>query len=81
MIGRSEDSPLADICADNISRRHAFITVQEDGVYLTDNRSTNGTYLGGSRLDPDREYRLRGSACVSFGADPPLRIDVEVSDP
>jgi FHA domain-containing protein len=81
MIGRSQDSPLADMCADNISRRHAFITVREDGVYLTDARSTNGTYLGGSRLEPDREYRLTGSASISFGSDPPLRINVEVNDP
>jgi FHA domain len=81
MIGRSQDSPLADMCTDNISRSHAFITVREDGVYLTDSRSTNGTYLGGSRIEPDREYRLTGSACVSFGADPPLQITVEVSGP
>lgn len=81
MIGRSQDSPLADMCADNISRRHAFITVREDGVYLTDTRSTNGTYLGESRLVPDREYRLTGSASISFGTESPLRMDVEVNDP
>lgn len=80
LVGRGQDSPLADMCTDNISRSHAFITVREDGVYLTDSNSTNGTYLGEKRLEPDREYRLTGSACVSFGADPPLRIDVEVSD-
>jgi hypothetical protein len=81
MIGRSQDSPLADICTDNISRSHAFVTVREDGAYLTDSGSTNGTYLRGSRLEPDREYRLTGSACITFGADPPLRIDVEVGEP
>ena len=80
MIGRGQDSPVADICTDNISRVHAFITVRDDGVYLTDSRSTNGTYLKGSRLEPDREYRLTGSIGVSFGADPPLQIDVEVSE-
>jgi pSer/pThr/pTyr-binding forkhead associated (FHA) protein len=80
MVGRSQDSPMADICTDNISRVHAFITVRGDGAYLTDSRSTNGTYLNGSRLEPDREYRLTGSAGISFGADPPLRIDVEVGE-
>jgi pSer/pThr/pTyr-binding forkhead associated (FHA) protein len=80
MVGRSQDSPLADVCTDNISREHAFITVRQDGVFLTDRRSTNGTYLNGSRLEPDREYRLAGPVAVSFGADPPLRIDVEVSE-
>jgi pSer/pThr/pTyr-binding forkhead associated (FHA) protein len=81
MVGRGQDSPLADICTDNISREHAFIAVRDDGVYLTDSRSTNGTYLDGSRLEPDREYRLAGSAAVSCGADPALRIDVEVIEP
>jgi hypothetical protein len=81
MVGRSQDSPLADICTDNISWEHAFITVRDDGVYLTDSRSTNGTYLNGIRLEPDREYRLAGSTAISLGADPPLQIDVEVTEP
>ena len=80
MVGRGQDSPVADMCTDNISRVHAFIAVRNDGVYLSDSRSTNGTYLNGSRLEPDHEYRLTGSATISFGADPPLRIDVEVSE-
>jgi pSer/pThr/pTyr-binding forkhead associated (FHA) protein len=80
MVGRGQDSPVADLCTDNISRVHAFVAVRDDGVYLMDSRSTNGTYLNGSRLEPDREYRLTGSVGVSFGADPPLRIDVEVSE-
>jgi hypothetical protein len=81
MVGRGPDSPLAGLCTDNISREHAFITVRDDGVFVTDNRSTNGTYLDGTRLEADREYRLAGQAAVSLGADPPLRIEVEVSQP
>lgn len=80
VVGRGQDSPLADVCTDNISREHAVFFVRDDGVFLQDMRSTNGTYLNGSRLDPDREYRLSGSAAVTFAADPPLRVDVEVSE-
>lgn len=79
MVGRGPDSPLADICTDNISREHAYITVRGDDVFVTDNRSTNGTYLNGSRLEADREYRLAGQTAISLGSDPPLRIDVEVN--
>ena len=81
MLGRGPDSPVADLCKDNISRQHAYITVREDGVFVTDNRSTNGTYLNGSRLEADREYRMAGQMAVSLGTDPPLHIDVEVSQP
>jgi predicted component of type VI protein secretion system len=81
MVGRGQDSPLADMCTDNISHAHAYITVRGDGVYVTDNRSTNGTYLNGNRLEADREYRLAGQTAISLGTDPPLRIDVEVNQP
>jgi FHA domain len=81
MVGRGQDSPLADACSDNISREHAVFFVRDDGVFLQDMRSMNGTYLNGSRLEPDREYRLSGSAAVTFASDPPLRVDVEVSEP
>ena len=80
MVGRGQDSPLADACTDNISREHAVFLVRDDGVFLQDMRSTNGTFLNGSRLDPDREYRLSGSAAITFGSDPPLQVDVEVSE-
>jgi pSer/pThr/pTyr-binding forkhead associated (FHA) protein len=80
VIGRGQDSPLADMCTDNISREHAFISMRGDGAYLTDNRSTNGTYLNGRRLEADREYRLAGQTAISLGTDPPLRIDVEVNE-
>jgi pSer/pThr/pTyr-binding forkhead associated (FHA) protein len=69
------------MCTDNISHAHAYITVRGDGVYVTDNRSTNGTYLNGNRLEADREYRLAGQTAISLGTDPPLRIDVEVNQP
>lgn len=80
VVGRGQDSPLADVCADNISREHAVFVVRPDGVYLADRRSTNGTYLDGDRLEPDREYRLSGTVAVTFASDPPLLIRVEVSE-
>lgn len=79
MIGRGRDSPLAALCSDNISRCHAFVGIRDDGVYVADDNSTNGTYLNGSRLEPKREYPVTGHAIIELGSDPPLRIDIEVS--
>ena len=80
LIGRGRDSPLAALCSDNISRRHAFVGVRDNGVYVADDNSVNGTYLNGSRLDPNREYSVTGRAVIELGSDPPLRIDIEVSE-
>lgn len=79
VLGRGKDSPLADIATKNISRVHAVVTVARDGAFLTDEDSVNGTYLNGEQIQPRREYRLRGVAAIALGADPPLRIHVEVS--
>jgi pSer/pThr/pTyr-binding forkhead associated (FHA) protein len=80
MIGRGRDSPLAALCPDNISRCHAFVGVRDGGVYVADDDSVNGTYLNGSRLEPKREYPVTGHAVIELGSDPPLRIDLEVSE-
>lgn len=80
VLGRGKESPLAELATDNISRVHAVITVQRDGAFLTDEGSTNGTYLNGSQIQPRREYRLQGSTAIALGTDPPLRVRVEVSE-
>ena len=80
VLGRGKESPLAELATDNISRVHAVITVQRDGAFLTDEGSTNGTFLNGSQIQPRREYRLQGSTAISLGTDPPLRVRVEVTE-
>lgn len=49
-IGRDSTS---DICLDqdSISRTHAIITVDANGVRIRDNDSTNGTYIGDNRIN------------------------------
>lgn len=32
------------------SRRHASITLTDEGIYVTDNASSNGTYVNGKRI-------------------------------
>jgi len=36
-----------------VSRGHARIHVEDDSLYVTDLGSTNGTFLGGKRLEPN----------------------------
>ncbi len=49
-IGRHPDS---DIFLDDVtvSRRHAVVTLGEDGIEVEDNGSLNGTYVNGERVD------------------------------
>ena len=41
-----------------ISKVHIIIYQREDGCYLKDNKTTNGTYLNGQRLDDNGEMKL-----------------------
>lgn len=61
-IGRSK---LADVHAGSntdISRVHAFLTVEKDQIFLTDNRSTNGTWTDHTTL------RAGERTCLGQGA-------------
>lgn len=65
-IGRSETcsirfDPLSERIA---SKQHAFIEARADGYYLTDNQSTNGTFLNGS---PISSARLSNGDHIQFG--------------
>jgi pSer/pThr/pTyr-binding forkhead associated (FHA) protein len=84
-IGRSL---AADIRFDDptVSRRHALIVRQADGVRLLDDRSLNGVFVNGARVDGKAlrngdeivvgRYRLlfvslpAGGATVAPGSDP-----------
>lgn len=42
-----------------VSRVHAQLHLENDNLYITDLGSTNGTYLSGQRLDPNKSALLR----------------------
>ena len=60
--GTHNDVVLAD---DSVSETHAKLQRRDDGWYVVDVGSTNGTYVGGQRISADR--RLDGSPDVRFG--------------
>lgn len=56
-VGRD---PAGDLTLDDpkVSRVHSYLIRQGDTLTVTDNRSTNGTYVNGERLQPDKPRRL-----------------------
>lgn len=65
-IGRSENAsirfdPLNEKIA---SKQHAFIELKTDGFYLIDNRSTNGTFVNGQRIET---VKLNDGDMIQFG--------------
>ncbi|MEU5764076.1 FHA domain-containing protein [Nocardia sp. NPDC047648] len=70
VIGRGQDSPMADHLAENttVSRRHATIYRDEYGdVYLRDENSTRGTWVDNRKVDPDVPVRLRPGDQIRLG--------------
>lgn len=66
VIGKS--SRDADICLSQptVSRWHACITKKEEGYYIEDLHSKNGTYLGKNSLEAGQIYRLESGQKIRF---------------
>jgi len=82
-IGRSDkhqvnrpDVDLSDYNAHylGVSRHHATLTARNSRVTIRDLSSSNGTYLNGGRLDPDKDYRLRHGDFLTLG-----KLEMQVS--
>ena len=57
----------ADYCISNntsISRNHAKVFVKNGQCYITDMRSTNGTFVNGSRVSPNQEVALKSGDVI-----------------
>ncbi len=63
-VGRGAHNDIV-IADDSVSDAHAKLQRRDDGWYASDLGSTNGTYVGGTRLTGDR--RLDGAPDVRFG--------------
>lgn len=67
-IGRGDNCSVRfDPVGERIaSKQHAFIEAKADGYYLTDNKSTNGTYLNGQQITASS--KLNAGDTIQFGA-------------
>ncbi len=71
-IGRGRQNDIAVPDDDYASARHARFEPRQDGVWIQDLGSTNGTYLNGARVEQPR--RLRAGDIVRVG-DTDLRYE------
>lgn len=51
-----------------VSRRHALLLITNNGLYIRDLASTNGTRLNGFALKPNEPYKLKEGDRLEFGA-------------
>jgi len=66
-IGRKSDLVDYQLTEETISRIHARFSKEGTHIYLTDLHSTNGTYINGIRLEPERQVALRVGDQIAFG--------------
>ena len=77
LLGRGTDCTLRfDPNKDaGVSTRHAVISLESDGFYLTDQRSTNGTFINGSRVE---RALLQPGSLIQLGYQgPSLQVIIE----
>mgnify|MGYP000164970850 FL=1 len=56
-VGRGAENELRIDGDDFVSSRHAQFEVRQDGLWLADAGSTNGTYVNGARVTTARQLR------------------------
>jgi len=58
-----------------VSGKHGEIEIAEEGIYLTDTGSTNGTMLNDAKLNPNQRTRITPSDEIRLGS---LKFHVEI---
>ena len=66
-IGRSTE---CDVVVDNklVSRHHALIQKIRDAYFLSDDGSTNGTFLNGKRIPDGKYIKLNSGDKITIGS-------------
>jgi phage tail-like protein len=65
-LGRSPDNQVR-LEEASVSREHARLELEGDRFYLIDLASSNGTTVGGTRLEPDKRYTLEADQEFQIG--------------
>lgn len=66
VIGRAEDCGYPLTGSDNVSSHHGTITKENEKLLITDNGSTNGTFLNGRKLTPHCAEQLSVNDVLRF---------------
>ena len=64
VLGRSKEADIR-VPDDNVSRRHAEVRLEDDGYWIVDLGSTNGTIVNGKRVD---RARLENDDRITLGS-------------
>ena len=72
-VGRAEDNDII-LPSSKISKHHAYLEDRDDGWYVYDLNSSNGTFFGGLKLEPQRAYRIDSTTELFFGASSAFRF-------
>lgn len=78
IIGRSAKCTVV-VPHDGMSRQHCQIDVIDGEYFITDLGSTNGVYIDGQRIEPNRKTSYQTFLTLSFGAVQSLIIENEES--
>ena len=65
-IGRSEENDI-QISDMSVSRRHLKLIEKDDGFYIKDLNSQNGTYVNGTRIAQDEYIEIKESNPIVIG--------------
>ncbi len=66
IVGKNSKDPACCIRLPMISGKHAQLDKREDGIYITDMDSANGTFVNGEMLTPRQAIRLNAKDSVIF---------------
>jgi pSer/pThr/pTyr-binding forkhead associated (FHA) protein len=75
-FGRKSENDVA-IVDPYVSGKHGQIEIAEDGVYITDIGSTNGTLLNDAKLNPNQRTKMNADDEIGLGQ---MRFRVEVKE-
>lgn len=65
VVGRENADVL--LAHNTVSRKHAVVTVEENGVFVEDCGSTNGTSVDGHKIEPGERVQVKNGTEVVFG--------------
>ena len=71
VIGRitTQNKPDIELNDEVVSRRHVEIILKDDGYWIKDLGSTNGTMLNDDRIIADNMYQLKHNSKIGLGLD------------
>lgn len=67
-VGASKELVQGIAAYPGVSKQHIIFNNTDDGVWITDLDSTNGTFLNGELIEPKREYKINKGDKITLGS-------------